>query len=68
MAYVIGTTESTVRWYAFKHSERKDPAEPLAFELLDQLDLRKVMQAGDKATAKGWAQAAGLKIWRYVRI
>ena len=68
MAYVIATTENLVRGYAFKPDQRKDPADPLPFELLDRLDLGKVMLAGDKATAKHWAQAAGLKVWRYVRV
>ena len=59
--YVLATTDSTVRWYAIA-SEWK------SFEMLDQLDLRRITGYGDKATAKAAAQAIGLKTWRYVKL
>lgn len=53
MAYVIATTETVLRWYAFNPNQRKGALnDPLRFELLARLDLEKVMQADDKATAK----------------
>lgn len=64
MGYVIATTEQTVKWYVF------DPktVSKSNFELIDKLDLNQVSIAGDKATAKLWAQEMGLKTWRYVRL
>lgn len=64
-AYVLGTTESIVRWYCFNINQ---PERPLPFELHVSLDLGKVPQFGDKKKALGAAQALGLKSWRYVRL
>lgn len=38
------------------------------YSLSEVLDLNIVPIAGDKATAKLWAQEMGLKTWRYVRL
>ncbi len=63
MSYVIATTEKIVRWYVF------DPktVNETNFKLIDKLDLNQVSIAGDKATAKLWAQEMGLKTWRYIK-
>ena len=65
MAYVLGTTEDNVHWYAFKFAATLEEGQ---YELLDVLDLRRVPKFGDKQTAKDAAQALGLKTWRYVRL
>lgn len=64
MRYVLATTEKTVRWYVF------DPktVSSTTYSLSEVLDLNIVPIAGDKATAKLWAQEMGLKTWRYVRL
>jgi len=62
MSYVLATTENVVRWYAF------DPTDiDKGFELVSELDLRKVPQLG-KDDAKRLAQLLGLKTWRYVKL
>ncbi|MGP5214819.1 MULTISPECIES: hypothetical protein [Psychrobacter] len=38
------------------------------YSLSEVLDLNMVPIAGDKATAKLWAEEMGLKTWRYVRL
>jgi hypothetical protein len=68
---VLATTESTVRWYSFDDAAASawrpgDP--PIPFTLSEVLDLRGRVMAGDKDTAKHWAQAMGLTNWRYVRL
>ncbi len=63
MGYVLATTERVVRWYVF---DPKTVGES-NFKLVDKLDLNQVSIAGDKATAKLWAQEMGLKTWRYVK-
>lgn len=64
MKYVLATTERVFRWYVF------DPktVSSTNYSLSEVLDLNIVPVAGDKATAKLWAQEMGLKTWRYVRI
>ena len=64
MRYVLATTEKVVRWYVF------DPktVSSTTYSLSEVLDLNIVPIAGDKATAKLWAQEMGLKTWRYVRL
>jgi len=64
MSYVIATTEKIVRWYVF---DPKTVSET-NFKLIDKLDLDQVALAGDKATAKLWAQEMGLKTCRYVKV
>lgn len=65
MAYVLATTEQVVRWYSFDMSKEVNESN---YKIIDQLDLREVPMAGDKATAKSWAKSMRLKTWRYVRI
>lgn len=65
MAYVLATTETVVRWYTFDTSAA-EPRSTLA--LLPTLDLAKVPQLGDKATAREAAKALGLQTWRYVKV
>ena len=64
MRYVLATTERVFRWYVF------DPKTVIStnHSLSKVLDLDIVPVAGDKATAKLWAQEMGLKTWRYVRL
>ena len=50
-----------VRWYAIAVNQK-------SFELLDQLDLGRVIAYPDKTAARLAAQAIGLKTWRYVKI
>jgi len=62
MCYVLASTENVVSWYAF------DPADTdKGFELVTELDLRKVPQLG-KDDAKRLAKSFGLKTWRYVKL
>lgn len=65
MAYILATTESTVRWYKFKYDRNLEPGQ---FELLEQLDLKQVPLFSDKETAKLAAQALGLTTWKYVKL
>lgn len=64
MRYVLATTEKIVKWYVF------DPktVSSTTYSLNEVLDLSIVPIAGDKATAKLWAEEMGLKTWRYVRL
>ena len=64
MAYVLATTENTVRWYSF------DPLRPATgkYELLQVLVLDQVPAYATKDNAKVAAQKLGLKTWRYVKI
>lgn len=64
MRYVLATTERVVRWYVF------DPktVSSTTYSLSEVLDLNIVPIAGDKATAKLWAEEMELKTWRYVRL
>ena len=60
---VLATTESTVRWYSFDDaaaSAWRQGNPPIPFTLSEVLDLRGRVLAGDKDTAKHWAQAMGL--------
>ncbi len=59
--YVVATTDTLVRWYAIAVNQK-------SFELLDQLDLGRVIAYPDKTAARLAAQAIGLKTWRYVKI
>lgn len=59
--YVLATTDRIVRWYCVAHDWS-------SFELLDQLDLTRIVGYHDKAAARAAAQAIGLKTWRYVKI
>ena len=64
MRYVLATTERVFRWYVF------DPktVSSTTYSLSEVLDFNIVPIAGDKATAKLWAEEMGLKTWRYVRL
>lgn len=62
MSYVLGTTESKVRWYKFKFDQNLQEGQ---FELLNELDIGLVPVFNDKETAKQAAFALGLKSWRY---
>ena len=64
MRYVLATTEKIVKWYVF------DPktVSSTTYSLSEVLNLSIVPIAGDKATAKLWAEEMGLKTWRYVRL
>ncbi|SEB17743.1 hypothetical protein SAMN02745729_1314 [Marinobacterium iners DSM 11526] len=62
-SYVLASTHEVVQWYVFNPSRIQD-----GYHLIDKLDLRKVPHAGNKDTAKLWAQALGLKTYKYVRI
>lgn len=62
MVDVLATIENVVRWYVF------DPADiDKGFELVSELDLRKVPQLG-KDDAKRLATSLRLKTWRYVKL
>lgn len=62
MSYILGTTETTVRWYKFKFDKDLQPGQ---FELLNQLIIGEVPAFSDKQTAKEAAKALGLETWRY---
>jgi hypothetical protein len=62
MSYILGTTETIVRWYQFV------PGGAPTTTLLEVLDLSRVTSFVDKGAARNAAQAAGLATWRYVRI
>ena len=69
MAYVLGTMQTTVRWYEFPVVVGSDFDTDLVGVLLhDSLDLSFVTQFRGKESAKYAAIKAGLKSWRYVRI
>lgn len=61
-SYILATTESVVRWYAFNTSN------PTTYSIIEKLDLSKVPAAENKETAKHWANLMGLKSWRYVSL
>ena len=63
-SYILATTTKIVGWYAFDTTKEINET---CFSIIDKLDLSLVPVAGDKETAKLWAQAMGLKSWRYVR-
>ena len=63
-SYVLATTTKIVKWYAFDISKEINDR---CFSTIDKLDLSLVPCAADKETAKLWAQAMGIKSWRYVR-
>jgi hypothetical protein len=62
-SWILGTTENTVRWYAFDPSKH-----PVTFELLLELDLARVPTFISKEAAKAAAMGLGLTTWRYVRL
>lgn len=64
MYYVLATTDVNVRWYKATFPDKKEPG---AFELLKELDLRRVETFPDKKSAKLAALELGLKTWRYVK-
>ena len=59
--YVFANAEKIVRWYAIALDHK-------SFELLDRLDLNRIMSFHDKASAKSAAQAIGLKTWRCTKL
>lgn len=63
MSYVLATKHDVVKWYVYQ-----TPINEGQFELIDQLNLNKVLCWGDKESAKRAAIALGLKTWRYVRL
>ena len=63
-SYILATTTKIVGWYTFDTSKEINET---CFSIIDKLDLSLVPCSGDKETAKLWAQAMGLKSWRYVR-
>jgi len=63
MNYVLATKHDVLKWYVYNL-----PIVEGQFELIDQLDLKRVTLWGDKESAKGAAIALGIKTWRYVRL
>lgn len=61
MRYILATHNDKVQWYAFDPKNTR----PGEFALLNELDVSKVPNAGNKETAKEWAKSLGLKTWRY---
>lgn len=62
MSYVLGTTETQVRWYTFARV-----GDVWSFELSEVLDTNRVSYFSNKQDAQVVAKAAGLNSWRYVR-
>jgi hypothetical protein len=63
--WYLATPTDVMRFYCF------DPGlgdTPITWTLIDRLDRTQLVAAGDKATAKAWAQRMGLKTWAYVRV
>jgi hypothetical protein len=65
LSYVLGTTDTVVRFYKI--------GQPLGtasvnVELLDRLDTSEVTTFGNKESAKEAAIGIGLKTWRYIKI
>lgn len=63
MSYVLATTENVVRWYVFDTTNADN-----GFELINELDLKRVPMLADKVTAKKYAAALDLKSFRYVKV
>lgn len=63
MSYVLATTENIVRWYVYDVSDTRK-----GFELISELNLKRVPLLADKATAKHVGESLGLKTWRYVKL
>lgn len=63
MSYVLATTENVVRWYVYDTTDAGK-----GFELINELDLKRVPILADKVTAKRYATTLGLKSFRYVKV
>ena len=61
MNYVLATKHDIIKWYVYQQ-----PITEGQFELIEQLDLKKVTVWGNKESAKVAAIALGLKTWRYI--
>ena len=59
-SYVLATTDDKVCWYAYEYEYGEEIKEG-DYEVIDVLDLRRVPQLGNKATAKHAAKQLGLK-------
>ena len=64
MAYVLVTTENTLRFYCYCFFD----VQPQVFTLQVNLDLSVIPQHDNKESARQAAKALDLKTWRYVRI
>lgn len=56
MSYVLATAENIVRWYVYDIADTDK-----GFELVTELDLKKVQLLADMAAAKLCAKALGLE-------
>jgi len=65
MAYILGTTHPVIRFYVFTPNEQLNES---AYSIIDTLDTTQIPMAGNKETAKTWAQAMGLKTWSYIKL
>lgn len=63
--FYLATTGDCMQFYCF--NEPREGKEN-SWSLINQLDRRVLLAAGDKATAKTWAKLLGLKSWTYVRV
>lgn len=63
--YYLATTTDRMQFYCFD-----EPKEGVthSWTLIDELDRSRLLAAGDKATAKTWANRLGLKNFTYVRV